>query len=294
MKLLVTGADGQLGRELLLRGPAAGLRVRGVNREQLDIASADAIRMTLAETKPELVINAAAYTKVDAAENEAELAFAVNRDGVRLMAEACRDARLPMVHVSTDYVFAGQSDRPYREDDPAAPINVYGASKWAGEQALRETLDRHIIVRTSWVFGAHGANFVKTIVRLARERERLTVVADQHGMPTHAGDLAEVLLALARRAFSSDSVFGTYHYAGWPVTSWHGFATEICAQAGQIEPLAVKQLLAVTSAEYPTAAARPPRSMLDCSRLQALGLAPRPWRDGLAEVLKVILTSAER
>ena len=289
MKLLVTGADGQVGRELLRRGPAAGFTVRGVNREQLDITSATTIRKVLAETEPELVINAAAYTKVDAAESEAELAFAVNRDGVRLLAEACRACALPLVHISTDYVFDGRSARPYREDDSAAPINVYGASKWAGEQALRETLDRHVIVRTSWVFSAHGANFVKTIVRLARERERLTVVADQHGMPTHAGDLAEVLLALARRAFSSDSVFGTYHYAGSPVTSWHGFATEICAQAGQIAPLAVKELAAVTSAEYPTAAARPPRSLLDCARLQALGLAPRPWRDGLAEVLAVIM-----
>ena len=195
--LLVTGADGQLGRELLMRGRARGLAMQGCTRGDLDIGDRDAVLRAVATAGADIVVNAAAYTAVDLAEQERDRAFAVNAEGPRHLAEACAAHGLPLIHVSTDYVFDGTKPGAYSEDDPVAPINVYGASKEAGERAVRETCPAHVILRTSWVYSAHGRNFVLTMRQLAAERETLSVVADQHGSPTSAADLADAMLDVA-------------------------------------------------------------------------------------------------
>lgn len=287
MKLLITGAGGQVGRELTRQAPPAGFETLALNSRELDITDAAAVRRVIG-SGVDAVINAAAYTAVDRAEQEPEQAYAVNRDGPAHLAEACAVRGIPLLHISTDYVFDGRIDRPYREDDPVAPPGVYGASKWAGEQAIRERLDRHLILRTSWVFGVHGHNFVKTMLRLAAEREVLRVVADQHGCPTFAGDIAAALLTVAARLpFSNDSARGTYHFAGMPATTWHGFACAIIDAARRLRPLRVRDVQAITTAEYPTPAARPARSVLDCRRFRnTFGIAAPDWHAGLMQVIQ--------
>jgi dTDP-4-dehydrorhamnose reductase len=282
MKLVVTGANGQVGWELTRR--AAGHQVAALDLAELDITDARAVHDALVKHDAEAVINAAAYTAVDKAEQEPELAFAVNRDGPANLASSCADLGIPLLHISTDYVFDGNQTAPYREDDPVAPLGVYGLSKWAGEEAVRLTLPKHIVLRVSWVFGVHGHNFVKTILRLAGEREELRVVADQRGCPTFAGDIAEVLLALVDR--SGDAPWGTYHYCGTPATTWHGFAQAIVKSACIRGPIRAKNIIPITTAEYPTPAKRPVNSVLDCSRLhKSFGIAPGPWETGLEALL---------
>ncbi len=285
MTILVTGAAGQVGRECVERG---GGEVRGLDRQGLDLCSAAAIAAVLTRLKPKVVINAAAYTAVDRAEQETAVAFAVNRDAVIQLAQACKHARIPLIHISTDYVFDGRKPSPYTENDPVNPLGVYAQSKQQGEQGLRQTLPSHLILRTSWVFGRHGANFVKTMLRLAREKGELRVVADQHGTPTHAGALADALLVLARRAAAGETLaWGTYHYCGAPATTWHGFAQTIIERASVLgilaRPIPVR---AIASAEYPTPSPRPLNSRLDCARIrETLGLLPQDWRAGLDETL---------
>ncbi|MDX1606559.1 MAG: dTDP-4-dehydrorhamnose reductase [Candidatus Competibacterales bacterium] len=285
MRLLVTGGCGQVGTELAQRAPARGFKVQAPGSAELDITDASAVRRAVAGV--DKVINAAAYTAVDRAEQEPERAYAANRDGPAVLATACAERGIPLLHLSTDYVFDGRRPGPYREDHPVAPLGVYGASKWAGEQAVRERLEQHLILRVSWVFGAYGHNFVRTMLRLAREREELRVVADQHGCPTHAGAIAETLLELAQRlSFSDDSRWGTYHYCGVPATTWHGFAEAILAQVRTLMTVTCRRVVAITTEDFPTPAPRPANSVLDCSRIAAVfGLSPEPWTDGLAQVL---------
>lgn len=284
--ILITGAQGQVGRELVAR--AAGRRVVGLGREALDITDPASVRQALADFRPALVVNAAAYTAVDRAESEPAMAFAVNADGPENLAAGCARAGIPLLHLSTDYVFDGTKPGPYVEDDPAAPLGVYGESKWQGECAIRERLEAHLILRVAWVFGAHGGNFVKTMLRLGRERPELRVVADQQGGPTPAAAIAETLLALADRALARERFpWGTYHYCGAPATTWHGFATAIFDDASArgllprrpaVEPIA--------TADYPTLARRPANSVLDCSRLaHELGIGQPKWRTGLSDML---------
>jgi dTDP-4-dehydrorhamnose reductase len=238
----------------------------------------------------DVAINAAAYTAVDRAEQEPALAFAVNRDGPAHLAAACARSNIPLLHISTDYVYDGAKIDPYVEDDPTTPLGVYGASKLAGDEAVRRLLPRHLILRVSWVFGIHGHNFVKTILRLARERQELRVVADQYGGPTFAGDIADTLLDLAGRIAEIDArdAWGVYHYCGEPVTTWHGFASAIIELARARESLPVKTVTAITTTDYPTPAARPVNSVLDCAKLAArFGIRPRPWRAGLEALLDV-------
>ncbi|MEM7225588.1 MAG: dTDP-4-dehydrorhamnose reductase [Pseudomonadota bacterium] len=291
--LLVFGAGGQLGRELLRAAPPAGYRVQGATRGDADITRDDQVAAAIDRTRPALVINAAAYTAVDKAESEPEAAFAVNRDGAAVLAAACRAADLPLIQVSTDYVFDGTKQRAYREDDPVAPLGVYGASKEAGERAVREGLDRHIILRTAWVFGAFGGNFVKTMLRLAETRDALGVVDDQTGCPSPARAIAETILTIAG---TPNKAWGTYHFAGQPPITWHGFAKEIFAARQARTGRAGPKLSAITTADYPTAARRPANSVLDGSKLtQAFGIEPADWRAGLADVLDEILPQqAER
>lgn len=288
MRILVIGARGQVGWELTRRAPALGHETLAWDVAELDITDAAAVDRALAASNAEVVINAAAYTAVDKAEQEPELAFAVNRDGPAHLAAACARLQIPLLHISTDYVYDGRKPGPYVEDDATAPLGVYGASKLAGDEAVRRLLPRHLILRVSWVFGVHGHNFVKTILRLAREREELRVVADQYGGPTFAGDIADTLLELAGRTteMDADANWGTYHYCGEPATTWHGFASAIIELARARESLRVQTVTAITTADYPTPAARPANSMLDCARLAArFGIRPRSWQTGLEALL---------
>ncbi len=284
MRIVVTGAKGQVGWELVRRAPACGHEALAWDVDELDIGDAEAVAATLATSGAEIVINAAAYTAVDRAEQEPALAFAVNRDGPAHLAATCARLHIPLLHISTDYVYDGAKRVPYVEEDPTAPLGVYGASKLAGDEVVRRLLSRHLILRVSWVFGIHGHNFVKTILRLAREREELRVVADQYGCPTFAGDIAATLLALAGRVAEIDAsaAWGTYHYCGEPATTWHGFASAIVEQARTREPLVVRSVTAITTADYPLPSPRPVNSVLDCAKLtERFGIRPAPWCLGL-------------
>ena len=279
MKVLVTGGRGQLGRSVVRRGTAVGHTVASPDVDELDICSVDSVTTGIAAAAPDLVINAAAYTAVDKAEAESERAFAINRDGAGILARACAARGTPLLHVSTDYVFDGTGTRPYREDDALNPLSVYGASKAAGEALVTEA--GGTVVRTSWLFEAKGPSFVHTMLRLAKERPLLKVVADQHGCPTWADDLADGLLALGAHRDRAP----IYHYVNDGVTTWHAFASAIIELARTHRPLAVERIEAISTADYPTPAKRPANSVLDTSRIRALGITPPHWRIGLAQVI---------
>jgi dTDP-4-dehydrorhamnose reductase len=293
MKVLVLGYQGMLAQELLPCLIRAGFAVVGQGRPEVDITQAASVHRAVASAQPDIVINAAAYTAVDQAESEPDVAFAVNRDGVAHLATVCRDTGIPLLHVSTDYIFDGSAARPYYEDDLVAPLGVYGQSKWEGEEAMRGCHPEHMIVRTAWLYGRHGHNFVKTILRLAREREVLRVVDDQYGCPTWSRDLAEALVHMCERiAQARDLVFwGTYHFCGAGQTTWYGFTQAILAEARAYEPLRVREVVPIPTTAYPTPAKRPAYSMLDCSKVQTLfGITPRPWRASLYDCLQELYT----
>ena len=286
MGILICGAGGQLGRELAASG---GAGVTALDRAALDITDRAAVHATLQRLQPRAVINAAAYTAVDKAESEPDRALAINRDGAANLAEACADTGAALLHVSTDYVFDGRKATPYAETDAVNPQSVYGRSKREGEQAVRSTCTRHLILRVSWLFGVHGGNFVKTMLRLARERPELRVVADQHGGPTPAAAFAGALLQLAQRADTGENLpWGTYHYAGQPAISWHGFASAVVETAARQGLIAAKPpVLAITTADYPTPAQRPANSTFDTRRCESsLGLSMPVWQTGLADMLQ--------
>lgn len=286
MNLLVTGANGQVGWELTRRAAEEGISVAGLTRSELDITDNKAVDQAFERLKPSMVVNAAAYTAVDKAEQEPDLAFAINRDGPAHLATACKRHGIPLIHISTDYVFDGEKASLYTEGDPVKPLGVYGQSKLEGEEAVRRTLDSHIIIRTSWVFGSHGHNFVKTVLRLAKNGGPLRIVADQHGTPTSAQSIANCILHLVKNCEDTDMNWGTYHFSGTPHTTWHGFATEIVAQASQlglIDPVTVNP---ITTAEFPTPARRPKNTRLDTSNIESAGCSIPDWREDLHRVLK--------
>jgi dTDP-4-dehydrorhamnose reductase len=287
MKLLVIGRKGQLGWELNRRAARHGFAIEAVDLPEFDLADPERVAATVAATEAEMVLNAAAYTAVDKAETEVELAYAINEQGVAHLAAACSERELPVVHVSTDYVFDGTKQAPYLETDPVAPVGVYGNSKAAGETRLRERQPRHLILRTAWLYGVHGQNFVKTMLRLGREREHLRVVSDQIGCPTSAADLAEAMLRLADHFRRGQKMrWGTYHFCGAGRTSWHGFAEAIFGAAAPYTELAVKRVEAIPTEAFPTPARRPANSVLDCSRIaRRFNVSPRPWREGLHETI---------
>jgi dTDP-4-dehydrorhamnose reductase len=282
MKFLVTGGRGQLGRAVVRRGTAAGHTVASPDIDELDICDAASVERALLAATPDLVINAAAYTAVDKAESERDLAFKVNRDGAGVLAASCRDHKVKLLAVSTDYVFDGKTTEWYREDDPIAPLGVYGASKAEGDVLVRER--GGAVVRTSWLFEAKGPSFVHTMLRLAKDRPVLRVVADQHGCPTWADDLADGLFVLAPLATAG----GIYHYVNDGATTWHAFATEIIELGRKHASLACERIDAITTAEYPTPAKRPGYSILDTSKIRALGITPPSWRPALAQVVSQI------
>ena len=261
------------------------------DQAELDITDAAAVDQALNASGADVVINAAAYTAVDKAEQEPERAFAINRDGPAHLAAACRRLHIPLLHISTDYVYDGRKPGPYDEEEPVAPLGIYGVSKQAGDEAVRRLLPRHLILRVSWVFGIYGQNFVKTILRLAREREELRIVADQRGCPTYAGDIADTLLELAGRSAAMDAqqAWGVYHGCWSPATTLHGFTEASLEEARHHQALRVQTITPIATADYPTPTARPANSVLECAKLDGrFGLQPRSWREGLKAMLATL------
>jgi dTDP-4-dehydrorhamnose reductase len=288
MKLLVLGAGGQVGHELCRLAWPASYTLAAFDHADLDISDRDRVAAAMARERPGVVVNAAAYTAVDRAESEPASAWAGNCEGPASLAAACREAAIPLVHISTDYVFDGTKPGAYREDDPVAPLGVYGQSKEAGERAVRAALSEHVILRAAWVYSAHGNNFVKTMLRLAADRSVLRVVADQTGSPTSAADIAAAIARVVERIAAGDTQWGTYHFVGGGAVTWHGFAEAIfdLASPRRGPPPRVE---AITTADYPTPAKRPANSVLDCTKIGgAFDIVPRPWRTALDEVIAEI------
>ncbi|MGD8961667.1 MAG: dTDP-4-dehydrorhamnose reductase [Desulfobacterales bacterium] len=292
MNVVITGANGQLGRELVRQTKSADVEVHPFDRQQLDITDENRIKQVLAGLSPAVVMNAAAYTKVDRAEDEPDRAYAANTDGPAYLARYCAAYRHALIHISTDYVFDGTTDRPYRESDPIAPLGIYGQSKAKGEAAVRSALPQHIIVRTSWLYSVYGHNFVKTILKLAATKKTLKVVADQAGSPTSAADLAAAALIIARKISTAEKwAWGTYHYCGAGITTWHGLAEKIIELAAPYTALQAWQVEAISAAEWPTRAPRPPYSALDCNRLKLqFGIDTQPWQQGLQDTIERIFS----
>jgi dTDP-4-dehydrorhamnose reductase len=283
MKVLVTGAAGQLGSQLLRTLEGSGHETIAVTRAGIDFSRPDAVADRVSEYRADWVINCAAYTQVDRAESEAELAFTVNRDSAASLARGVAAAGGRLIHVSTDFVFGGDQSRPYTEDDAAAPLGVYGRSKWEGEQGVQEALPEACILRTGWVYGVHGNNFVKTMLRLAKERDQLRVVDDQFGTPSWTADISRALLTLLETGPT-----GIWHFSNEGVASWYDFAQAILQEAGRLGfPIRAGHVEPIPTHAYPTPATRPAFSVLDKQKIRAQLAYPIPhWRDSLVAMLK--------
>lgn len=280
MRVLVFGQTGQVATELA-RQAGADIAMTCLGRDHADLNDPGACSAAIAASDADVVINAAAYTAVDRAESEEDLATTINGTSPGAMATACAVLGIPFLHISTDYVFDGTGTRPWQPDDATGPLGVYGRSKLAGEEAVRAAHGPHAILRTSWVFSAYGANFVKTMLRLGVERDKLTIVGDQVGGPTAAADIAAALLAMARAFHAGQGTTGTYHFSGAPDVSWADFAREIFAQAG-LTP----QVEDIPTSAYPTPARRPANSRMDCTALtRDYGIERPDWRLSLRSVL---------
>lgn len=292
MRMVVTGREGQVVRSLLERAPVASVEVVPLGRPELDLAGPEAaIVRAIEAADPDVIVSAAAYTQVDKAEAEPEAAFAVNERGARVVAQAAHRLGVPLLHLSTDYVFDGAKDDPYVEEDRTGPGTVYGASKLAGEQAVLAEHSNSAILRTAWVYSPFGTNFVRTMLRLAAEREEVSVVSDQHGNPTSALDMADGIFSIARNLIRRDdpALRGIFHIAGSGDTSWAEFAEEIFAVSGRLgtQTARVRDL---STADYPTAAKRPANSRLDCGKLEREHAVRLPdWRSSLQRVVPRIL-----
>ncbi|WP_019100926.1 dTDP-4-dehydrorhamnose reductase [Chromobacterium haemolyticum] len=288
--ILLTGVNGQLGHQLRTALASLG-NIVALNRTELNLSQADSILQALERHQPDIIVNPAAYTAVDRAESEVEQARSVNAAAPALLAQWAARRQALLLHYSTDYVFDGAGERPWREDDPVQPRSVYGQSKWEGEEAVRAAAPRHLILRTSWVFGAHGGNFLKTILRLAQERDNLRVVADQIGAPTSTALISEVTAALLRDYLRkpTDFAYGSYHLAAQGETSWHGYARFLVAEAEKLGftlRLSPANITPIATADYPLPAPRPANSRLDCAKLQrTFGLALPRWESGVEQVL---------
>lgn len=289
MKILVTGGHGQVGSELERLGTVKDYEILLTDHQHLDISDSKAVSDYFNNQTPDICINAAAYTAVDKAEEDSDSAFAINRDGAKNLAQACQELEIPLLHISTDYVFDGSQFLPYSELDQPSPASVYGQSKWEGDQQVMQIVSRHIILRVAWVFAANGHNFVKTMLRLGAERDQLGIVSDQLGGPTWAGDIAEALLHIVDQSASGeDFEWGVYNFIGQPAVSWFDFATIIFDQAVEMGLLEhAPKLNAISTSDYPTPAKRPMNSVLDCSKIRDnFGIEQPDWRLGLEKVLR--------
>jgi dTDP-4-dehydrorhamnose reductase len=289
-RVLLTGGTGQVGQALQALDWPADIVLDAPGRTALDLASPDSVKAYVSGGAFAAILSVGAYTAVDRAESEIGIAWAVNALAPALLAAEAGRVGIPIVHVSTDYVFDGSGDRPWREDDPVRPLSVYGGSKEGGEQAVRTAARRHAILRASWVVSASGANFIKTMLRLGAEREELRIVADQIGAPTHAGDLSRAIrTVLLRQLDDADAAAGTFHLSNAGETSWHGFEDRIFGAAerrGRSRP----RLVAIPTAQYPTPARRPLNSRLDSSRIaRDFAIRLRPWQEASDELVATLL-----
>ena len=285
-KFLITGAYGQVGYCLTQQLQGKHL-VLAVDRDELDITDERAVQKTIEHFRPDVIINAAAHTAVDRAENEVELSESINVKGPKYLAEAAKSVGAVILHISTDYVFDGQGEGKYKETDITAPQGVYGRTKLEGEQAVAQANDKFIVLRTAWVFGEHGNNFVKTMLRLAQTRDTLGVVADQIGGPTYAGDIAAALIDISERIIDDQNVeYGIYHFTGEPYVSWCDFAKAIFTEAVSQNILEkAPHVNAITTADYPTPAKRPANSCLDLTKIQRVfGIQPSNWKEALKNI----------
>jgi len=290
VSVLVLGKTGQLAGELARATWPDGWTVRYADRSAVDLSRPEEAARAVADAAPDLVINAAAYTAVDKAESEPELARAVNATAPAAIAAVCAKRGVPFITVSTDFVFDGSKHGPYGEDDPTGPTNVYGSSKEEGERLVRAANPRHLILRTSWVFSALGNNFVRTMLRLGGQRPEMRVVVDQKGKPTAAADLARAVIAAAGRVMRDDGPWGTFHVSNAGPTTWHGFAVTIFEGAGKRGATVPGKVEAIPASEYPTPAKRPSNSELDCNKFErAFGHRFRPWSQALDEVLDELI-----
>lgn len=287
--ILLTGGAGQVGTEFQRLAPK-GFEIVAPGRDRLDLTNPDSIAAAVASRPWAAVINSAAYTAVDKAQSDPVTAWQVNALAPAAFAWATAQADIPLIQLSTDYVFSGAKTSPYVEDDPVGPVSVYGASKEAGEQAVRTGNPRHVILRTAWVVSPYGSNFIKTMLRLAETRDRLTVVDDQHGCPTSAADIAAALAVIVRRmSDDAGAPSGTYHFVNSGEATWCGFAREIFAQA-QARGRTVPTVEAIPTSAYPTPARRPANSRLDTAKLKRdFRIEPRDWRTAASEVVETLL-----
>lgn len=291
MKLLIIGSKGQLGSELVRKCKRNDFSFLALDLPEFNITDPSQVEKTLAVFKPSIVINASAYTNVDKAETDLAIAFSVNSDGPANLAIYCDKNRIPIIHISTDYVFDGSKGQAYTESDPVSPLGVYGKSKEEGESKLRSILKQHIILRTSWLYGAYGNNFLKTMLRLGNEKKIIKVVSDQYGCPTCAADLAEAVVDISKQITQNPKIFwGTYHYCGLGITTWHKFAKAIFEIAGQYQNYKVSSVEAITTAQYPTRTKRPAFSALDCNLINKnFGITQKPWQGSLKKTIERIL-----
>jgi dTDP-4-dehydrorhamnose reductase len=287
VRILVTGKDGQVGHALV--PVLAGLGdVVAIGRGECDLADPAAIERAVQSVRPEIIVNPAAYTAVDRAESEPDLAFTINADAPGVLARLAAERNIPLIHYSTDYVYDGRKPAPYVESDATDPLSVYGASKLAGENAIRAEWDRHVILRTSWVFSDHGTNFLKTMLRLGEAHKTLNVVADQLGAPTSADLIAQTTVRIVQSLARDGGGYGLYHLAAAGETSWHGYASFVFEKARAFGfPLAVKSVDPIPATAYPTPAPRPANSRLDTSHLrQDFALDLPLWQDGVTRILE--------
>jgi dTDP-4-dehydrorhamnose reductase len=293
MRLLIAGWHGQVARALIEAAPASPhVKALAAGRPALDLRDPKSVERAFGDIEPGIVINTAAYTGVDQAETEPDAAFALNQEGARVLARAAARRNVPVIHLSTHYVFDGGKPEPYVESDEPHPLTIYGRSKLEGERAVAEANPHHVIIRTGWMFGAVGRNFVTKILGLATGEDPLRIVADQHGNPTYAPHLALAILEVARQLTQHErdaSIWGTYHAAGTGATSWHGFASEVVGCATRLGRPEVP-VEPIVSLDYPTKAPRPFNSELDCTKFErAFGLRLPPWQDGVADCVGRLL-----
>ncbi len=290
MKILLTGANGQLGQEIVDAAKKLNLNLIAYTRQNLNITDIVKIEQVISEVKPNYIINAAAYTAVDRAENEEELVFLVNAMGVKFLAQIAKKFNIPLLHISTDYIFSGQKKTPYLEEDDPQPLSVYGKSKLAGEVLLKKIWYKYIILRVSWVFSQYGNNFVKNIINLAKVQPRLSIISDQIGAPTFAGDIAQILLKIIMCIHRGQTDWGTYHYTGTPVTNWYNFARQILSQEKIQHRLILEDISPILSLEYPRIAPRPLNSELNCSKItRVFNIYPNNWNEGLMKIIEHLL-----